>query len=118
MPKVFLAEDDQTMITLLKTLLGLEGFDTVTLDLFDGNLIDKLAVDIPELLLLDVNLPNESGLDIVRAMRKDERFKNTRVIMASGMNLKDECLASGADGFLLKPYMPDDLINLLKKHSP
>ena len=54
---------------------------------------------------------------VVRAMRKDERFNDTRVIMASGMNLKDECLAGGADDFLLKPYMPDDLINLLKKYS-
>ena len=117
MSKVFLAEDDQTMVTLLETLLKIEGFETVSIDLADGNLIDKLGEDIPGLLLLDVNLPSENGMDIMRAMRADARFKNTRVIMASGMSVGAECLASGADGFLLKPYMPDDLIDLLRKYS-
>ena len=117
MSKVFLAEDDQTMVKLLKTLLSIEGFETVNLDLADGKLISKLEQDIPEILLLDVNLPSENGLDVVRAMRADERFRDTRVIMASGMSLKNECIASGADDFLLKPYMPDDLIKLLKKYS-
>lgn len=117
MTTVFLAEDDQTMVTLLQTLLKLEGFETVSLDLSGGNLLSKLKEDVPELLLLDVNLPGENGLDVIRAMRTDEAFENTRVIMASGMSVKRECLESGADDFLLKPYMPDDLIGLLKKHS-
>lgn len=117
MTKVFLAEDDQTMVTLLETLLKLEGFETVSIDLADGRLISKLRENVPGLLLLDVNLPGESGLDVVRAMRADDLFTNTRVIMASGMSVKNECLASGADDFLLKPYMPDELINLIKKHS-
>lgn len=117
MTKVFLAEDDQTMVTLLQTLLKIEGYETVSIDLADGALTDKLKADIPELLLLDVNLPGESGLDVMRAMRADARFANTRVIMASGMSVKDECLASGADDFLLKPYMPDELIDLIKKYA-
>ena len=117
MSRVFLAEDDQTMVRLLKTLLSIEGFEAVSLDLSSGNLISELGRDIPEILLLDVNLPSENGLDVIRAMRADGRFGNTRVIMASGMSLKNECLASGADDFLLKPYMPDDLIKLLKKYS-
>jgi len=116
MSKVFVAEDDQTMVTLLQTLLKLEGFETVCLDLADGNLFAALEQNIPEMLLLDLNLPSESGLDVLRAMRADERFKNTRVIMASGMSARIECLANGADEFLMKPYMPDELIDLLKKY--
>ncbi len=117
MPKIFLAEDDQTMVTLLQTLLGIEGYETVSIDLANGNLFKTLKNNIPEILLLDVNLPGESGLDVVREMRADSCFDNTRVVMASGMSLKDECLSSGADDFLLKPYMPDELINILKKYS-
>jgi len=117
MPKIFLAEDDQTMVTLLETLLSIEGFETVSLDLAGGNLFSTLESDIPEILLLDVNLPGTSGLDIVRKMRADSRFDETRVVMASGMSVKEECLASGADAFLLKPYMPDALIDILKKYS-
>ena len=117
MSRVFLAEDDQTMVTLLQTLLKIEGFESVQIDLAGGNLLSALKKNIPEILVLDVNLPGESGLDVVRAMRADSRFEQTRVIMASGMSVKAECLNSGADAFLLKPYMPDDLINLIRKYS-
>lgn len=117
MTKVFLAEDDQTMVTLLKTLLKIEGFEAIPIDVSGGNLLPILRQDIPEVLLLDVNLPRQSGLDIAREMRQDNLFQNTRIVMASGMSLEKECLASGADHFLLKPYMPDDLIDILKKYS-
>ena len=76
-----------------------------------------LRDDIPQALVLDVNLPNQNGMDVVREMRKEEIFKDTRVVMASGQSLKDECLASGADDFLLKPYMPDDLITILRRYT-
>ncbi len=116
MKRVFLAEDDSTMVNLLETLLKLEGFEVVTLDLAADDLLPVLRDDVPEVLVLDVNLPSQSGMEIVRAMRKEDAFKNTRVVMASGMSLGDECLSSGADDFLLKPYMPDDLINILRKY--
>jgi CheY-like chemotaxis protein len=37
--------------------------------------------------------------------------------MISGLNVKEECLKRGADGFLLKPFMPDDLIQMLKGNT-
>ena len=117
MEKVFLAEDDPTMIKLLETLLKLEGFEVVSIDLAKGDLLSSLREDIPRALVLDINLPNQNGMDVVRAMRKENIFRDTRVVMASGMSLKAECLASGADAFLLKPYMPDDLISILRKHT-
>ena len=116
MERVFLAEDDPIMVRLLETLLKLEGFEVVSIDLAKGDLLSSLREDIPKALVLDVNLPNQSGLDVVRAMRQDDLFKNTRVVMASGMSLENECLTSGANDFLLKPYMPDDLITILKKY--
>jgi CheY-like chemotaxis protein len=117
MKRIFLAEDDPTMVTLLETLLKLEGFEVVKLDLATDNLLFTLRADIPQALVLDVNLPNQNGIDIVSEMRKEEIFKDTRVVMASGMNLKEKCLASGANDFLLKPYMPDDLIAILQKYT-
>ncbi|MBT3321424.1 MAG: response regulator [Anaerolineae bacterium] len=117
MKRVFLAEDDPTMVTLLETLLKLEGFEVVVLDLATENLLSSLRADIPQALVLDVNLPNQSGIDIIEAMRKEEIFKNTCVVMASGMSLKEKCLSSGADDFLLKPYMPDALISILRKYT-
>lgn len=117
MKKVFLAEDDPTMVTLLKTLLKIEGFNVESIDIFQDDILPALRENIPPILLLDVNLPNQNGMEVVRTMRKEEIFNDTRVVMASGMSLKYECLASGADFFLLKPYMPDELIEVLKKYA-
>ena len=117
MNRVFLAEDDPTMVKLLETLLKLEGFEVVSIDLSTGDLLSLLREDIPQALVLDVNLPNQNGMDIVREMRKEEIFNDTNVVMASGMSLKYECLASGANDFLQKPYMPDELILILRKYT-
>ena len=115
--KIYLAEDDLTMVALLQTLLKLEGFEVVSLDVSTEGLLSILHSEIPQILLLDVKLPQENGMDIVREMRKDARFNETKVVMSSGLSLEDECLQSGADDFLLKPYMPDDLIFILRKYS-
>ncbi len=117
MKRIFLAEDDPTMIRLLETLLKIEGFEVVSVDLTTDDLLSSLRADIPQALVLDVNLPNQSGMEIIQAMRKEEIFKDTHVVMASGMSLKEECLASGANDFLLKPYMPDDLIAILQRYT-
>jgi DNA-binding response OmpR family regulator len=117
MTKIYLAEDDETMVTLLVTLLTIEGFEVEKIDLAKGELMETLREEPPNILLLDVNLPGESGLEVVRKMRQEEIFNKTRVVMASGMSLEKECLSSGADDFLMKPYMPDDLIQILRKYT-
>ncbi|MBN1303580.1 MAG: response regulator [Anaerolineales bacterium] len=113
LPKVLLAEDDMTMLSLLKTLLKMEGFQPVEINLDEGVLQAVVQVT-PDIVLLDVHLPRESGLEAIKEIRASEDVSGTRVVMTSGMNLKEECILNGADAFLLKPYMPDELIALLK----
>lgn len=108
-----LAEDDTIMLSLLKTLLKLEGFDSVVLD-EQENVPDAIFREKPDCLLLDVHLTQGNGLDIVKKIRTDKRIQSVYIIMQSGMNLGDECKAAGADVFLLKPYLPDILINEIK----
>ena len=115
MTKVLLAEDDQNMLFLLKTLLTLEGFAVATVDVHSEDIVARARAEAPEAILMDVHLVNKNGIEILQTMRQDEHLKNAFVIMASGMDLKERCLAAGANLFLLKPYMPDDLINALKQ---
>ena len=63
---------------------------------------------------MDVNIGKQNGMDLVQAIRNNPANTNVNIVMASGYNLKDECLKRGANHFLLKPFMPDDLIKLLK----
>ena len=113
-PKILLAEDDPTMVSLLKTLLKMEGFDVIALPA-DADVSEAVRKEKPDVLLLDVHLGPQSGLDILDSMANTPETRNTRVVMSSGSNVKEECLRRGAFGFLLKPYMPDELITVLKQ---
>lgn len=113
MPKILLAEDDLTMLSLLKTLLKMEGFETVPLG-DEDNLLEVIYREHPDAVLLDVHLAQGNGVDLLREIRLDHQLDRVLVIMQSGMNLAEECRAAGADEFLVKPYMPDTLINAIK----
>lgn len=113
MPKVLLAEDDPTMVSLLKTLLKMEGFEVVALDV-NSDVPAAVHNEKPDVLFMDVHMGKQSGLDIVETIRRDSDLANVRVVMTSGLNVKEECLKRGANHFLLKPFMPDDLLQLLK----
>ena len=112
--KVLLAEDDSTMVSLLTTLLKMEGFSVVALHA-DEDIPAAVRREGPDVLLMDVHLLHQSGLEILEAIRKSEDIAKTRVVMSSGANVREECINIGANGFLLKPYMPDELITILKK---
>jgi len=118
MPKVMLIEDDATMIGLLKTLLGIEGYEVVAFD-GDEDVLQVIRREDPDAILLDVNLKNfgisdYTGFDLLKQMRASDDLDRISVIMSSGMNYHQESKEAGADGFVLKPYMPDDLLELIK----
>lgn len=114
MSKVLLAEDDRTMVTLLTTLLNMEGFDVVALDVH-ADVASAVAQESPDALLMDVHLGGQNGMDIVQNIRKNPANAGVNIVMTSGLNMKEECLQRGANHFILKPFMPDDLLGLLKK---
>lgn len=115
MSKVTLVEDDATMRSLLKTLLEWEGHQVHVFGTINAEeLFPQLLADLPDFLLLDVHLNGANGIDLLRQLKNDQRFQGLRVIMSSGMDVGDRCLQAGADGFLMKPYMPNDLISMLR----
>ena len=118
MSKIMLIEDDQTMAGLLTILLGIEGFDVFAFK-GGGDILPGIRSEHPEVILLDVNLKNlggriTSGFDLLPLIRQDEELCQICVIISSGMNYQDESKAAGADGFIMKPYMPDTLLKLIK----
>jgi CheY-like chemotaxis protein len=54
-------------------------------------------------------------MDILDTIRKQTELSDVRIVMTSGLNVKEECINRGANAFLLKPFMPDDLIRALKQ---
>jgi CheY-like chemotaxis protein len=117
MVKVMLVEDDPTMHQLLSTLLTLEGYDVQTSE--NGDLFRSVQDNDPDLIMVDVHLRvgggvEVNGFELLRAIRSDPALKNKKVIMSSGIDFRLKSAEEGADGFLLKPYMPDELIKMIK----
>jgi CheY-like chemotaxis protein len=113
MPKLLLAEDDPTMVALLSTLLKMEGLEVVALDA-NADVPAAVKKEKPDFVLMDVHIGKQNGLDILQIIRKDAENAGVQIVMASGYNVKDQCLERGANHFLLKPFMPDDLLKLFK----
>ncbi len=114
MAKVLLAEDDQTMVGLLMTLLRMEGYEVQAIDA-DADVPAAVERERPQVLVLDVHLSHQNGLDVLDKIRKADKPRRVHVIMISGLNVKEESIKRGADNFLLKPFMPDDLMAMLRK---
>ena len=115
--RIMLVEDDSTMLSLLGTLLNFEGFDVVQVDKVDtlNEIVSKVRSERPELILLDVNLRKLDGFEVLAIIRDDMDLRSIRVLMSSGMDFTDRCAQEGADGFILKPYMPEDLIDRIRQ---
>lgn len=113
--KVLLIEDDQTMQKLLARLLEIEGFQILTVgNTSEREIAGAITTHQPFAMILDVHLENQNGLDLLKAVRANPATAEIKVIMTSGEDLRDQSLGLGANGFLLKPYTPSDLIAWLQ----
>lgn len=109
-----LIEDDQTMLSLLHTLLEMEGYEVHELDKFT-NIVDEIKKVKPDALLMDVHLEDVDGLEILDQLKTDQELKELKVIMSSGMDFSHQSMDKGANDFILKPYMPDELITKIQQ---
>lgn len=114
MAKVLLVDNDPTMVSLLKILLELDGHAVVTCSA-PVEVLPFIASQGPDLVLMDVFLTGGDGLEVLRRLRTTAGMEALPVVMTSGMELSAECEAAGATGFLLKPYTPDQLSELMRR---
>ena len=113
MKTVFLAEDDMTMVGLLTTLLKMEGYQ-VTVMGRDADIVESVLRTKPDILLMDVRMVDRNGIEELARLRKSPGGDVVRVLMTSGLDVKEQCLENGANGFILKPFMPEELFNCLR----
>lgn len=114
--KIMLVEDDPTMRSVLRTLLELEGFKVSFVPEFknEEQVLNAIQNESPDVVLMDVHIHQVNGINVLKLMRTFQELRSVKVLMASGMDMYDQCMAAGANGFLLKPYMPDDLIEMIR----
>ena len=117
MSKVLIVDDDRTMVSLLKILLEMDGYEVVNISI-GRKLLEKVRVETPDLILMDVFLADIDGKEILKQLRDSTDIANVRVIMTSGMDVADQCMDAGADAFLLKPYTPEQLMKVIQENLP
>ncbi|HEV3203216.1 MAG TPA: PAS domain S-box protein [Gemmataceae bacterium] len=101
-------EDDAGIRSLLGNVLRMEGF--IFQEAATGAEALRLAVDRPDLILLDIRLPDMSGIEVCRRIKADPQTASTLVLYLSGHTVSTEDkafrLEGGADGYLGKPVDP------------
>ncbi len=114
LPKVMIVDDDRTTVSLLKTLLEMDGFD-VALAPRGSIALENAANEKPDIFLIDYHLSDMEGTTITKQLRADPKFAQTPIVMSSGLNVEDEAKKAGANVFLVKPFEPGDLAPLFNK---
>ena len=116
--KILLVEDDPFLIDIYSTKLKDAGFEVLVSD--EGEeAIGKVKDENPDLVLLDIVLPEIDGWEILRRIKSDEKFKNLKVIILSNLGQKEEVkkgMELGAVNYLIKAqYTPSQVVEEVKK---
>ncbi|RLC63790.1 MAG: response regulator [Chloroflexi bacterium] len=112
MNTVLVVDDDKVFSGLLKTIFELEGYRAVIV-LRPDEVVPTARRVKPVLVLMDLHLSRGDTLSVLRELRADETLKAVPVLMTSGMDRSGECLAAGADAFILKPFRPAQLLAMV-----
>ncbi|MGP9790078.1 response regulator transcription factor [Roseinatronobacter sp. NSM] len=115
--KILVVEDEDNIAIALDYLLTREGYDQTRLATGAGAL-DMIRDQKPDLVLLDVMLPEVSGYDICQSVRADPDCADVRILMMTARGSAMERrkgLAMGADGFISKPFELKELREEVRK---
>ena len=122
--KIFIVEDDENILQMESYALSNSGFETATFTC-GADLTRALLNEIPDMVILDIMLPGEDGISILKRLRTDPKTKNVPVMMvtAKGTEIdKVKGLDVGADDYISKPFGILEFISrakaLLRRAAP
>ena len=114
MPKILILEDESNLAELLKDLLSIEGHEVRAPQTFD-TVMEGISEFGPDAIVMDIHLEEVDGLELIESIRRDPNSKDLYILALSGMSLAHEAREAGANAFLQKPFMPDEIINQLNQ---
>lgn len=114
--KILAVDDENDVLLIIKTALISEGYD-VTTATSGPDAISKASENVPDLIVLDMMMPEMSGFDTLRRLREIPNTQKVPVIMLTGISDKGkirEALDLGIDYYIVKPFEFHDLISKVK----
>ena len=116
-PRILIVDDYADIREMYATFLGENGFEVV--EAADGLQAIALSAASPiDLAIVDLGLPQVSGIEVIRRFRAEESLAKMRIISLtarSGERTRTEALDAGADLALTKPCLPDELLAAVRK---
>jgi len=113
MKKILVVDDDQTIVDFLTVCLTDAKYD-VQAALGGKEGCERAKALKPDLIILDLLMPDMHGFDVCQVLRKDRSLSGTKILVSSGKGYavdKKSAMQLGADGYLTKPYSTDELMN-------
>jgi len=114
--RILIVDDDRDSVDLLKKWLAMEGYDVASAA-SGREALERIGRDHPDLILLDLLIPPPDGLEVIRAVKKDRVTSTIPLVVMTvkrDVQSKVECLRSGADDFIVKPFHFDELDAVLR----
>ena len=111
---IMLVDDDPQLRRVVSMFFELEGYNVLQAE--DGRkAIDMLTEYVPDVILLDLMMPEVSGTEVCHHVRASKRLKEIPVIVFTAAEMKEEELsAAGADRFITKPYSLEGLRRVVR----
>ena len=119
-PTILYIEDNEYNRKIVRQLLSHTSHRLI--ESVDGETgVAQAQKELPDLILMDVQLPKMSGLDATRILKADPRTKHIPIIVITSFALsgdQEKAVAAGADNYLAKPYSPRALMALIRRFLP
>ena len=116
-PKILVIEDERSLVEVLSVNLEREGFEVLAA--YDGQEgLRQAQLKLPDLIVLDLMLPNKPGLEVCHELRLGQRTREIPIIMVTAKAEESDELvgfATGADDYVTKPYSMKVLVQRIKK---
>jgi DNA-binding response OmpR family regulator len=117
---VLIADDEAHVVELVRVTL--EDDRVRVVEASDGATALQLAAELdPDLIFLDVNLPDLNGLEVCRRLRREPGLAGVRIVMLTAAAQQDDIargLSAGASHYLTKPFSPVRLLSLVERLLP
>ena len=114
--RILIVDDEEDILELLRYNISKEGYDVISAENGAGCL-DLAHSHAPDLIILDLMMPDIDGLDVCKKLKNDDKTKNIPVIMLTAKSMESDIIVGlelGADDYIAKPFSPKVLIARMK----
>lgn len=116
--RILVCDDDPSVLSSVSRVLGESGYDVVPVDR-GATLFSALEQTVPDLVLLDIKMPDADGYEVLARIKRDLRWRDVPVLMVSSLSpdeATERTLGLGAADYIKKPYKAKELLARVRSH--